>query len=298
MSGTSHYVNRWSFEDGATPSFDSGSDSWDFLSGSDLVADVPLLNGSGLTGGVNEDVSRTRFGPSSVIGTLTAEPSPAFFGSWLPRAMGGGTATSPTLEDAPAVWGCLADCGVDVFDFLGNVVNVMRVSGNAGGMISCGMDVIGLTEGQNVANWVGAALGSTLAYEPFTHSDMALTLVSGARTVKRFEFVLNNGFQATFGNSTTPIHIARKAKRQITLNALVAVSSGDISALYGQSKNGAAGSLVLTNATCSTTFSFSRVQLPNRRPRTEDGEIVIPIQAQIRGTGWADEFTVTNDMTP
>src|SRR5688572_14091518 len=143
---SSQYVNRWSFEDGATPTFDSSSDTWDFNPGSDIVKSQPILNAQGLAGTRVKDVSRTRFGPYTVGGTLTIEPSPAFFGAWLPRVMGGGTATTPTLEDALLEFGVMADRGADVYKYLGCVVNRMTLSGRAGGLIECALDIIGKTE--------------------------------------------------------------------------------------------------------------------------------------------------------
>lgn len=294
---TAQYLNRWSFDNGAVPVWDSSADSWDFNAGSDMVKSQPLLNAQGLAGSRLEDVSRTRLGPYTVGGVLTIEPSPAFFGSWLPRAMGGGTATAPTLEDALLEFGVLQDKGGDVYDYLGCVVNRMTIRGRAGGLIECAVDIIGKSENTNENSWIGAALGSTVAYEPFTHSDMALTLASSARSVLDFTLVIDNAVTARFSNSLAATCLI-PGRRSITLEARVPFTSTEAGNLYGLTKSGAAGSLVLTNSTVSTTFTFSRVQIPDNAPRTEGGEVILPIRAQIRGASWADEFTVTNDMTP
>lgn len=293
---TAQYLNRWSFGNGASPTFDGTADSWDFNAGSDFIKSQPILNAQGLAGSRLEDVSRTRFAPYTVGGTLTIEPSPSFFGSWLPRAMGGGTATAPTLENALLEFGCLQDKGGDVYDYLGCVVNRMTIRGRAGGLIECSLDIIGKTEGTSETEWSGGSLGSTLAYEPFTHSDLVMTLVSGARSILDFTLVLDNAVTARFSNSLSATCLI-PGKRSITLEARVPFTSTEASALYGQAKDGAAGSLVLTNSTVSTTFTFSRVQIPDNAPRTEGGEVILPIRAQIRGASWADEFTVTNDVT-
>lgn len=294
---TAQYLNRWAFKNGATPTFDSSNDTWDFNAGSDLTKTQPILNAQGLAGSRLEDVSRTRFGPYNVGGTLTIEPSPAFFGSWLPRAMGGGTATAPTLEDALLEFGALQDKGGDIYDYLGCVVNRMTIRGRAGGLVECSLDILGKTEGTAESSFSGAALGSTLVYEPFTHSDLVLTLAGGARSILDFTLVLDNAVTARFSNSLSATCMI-PGKRSITLEARVPFTSTEASALYGLAKNGAAGSLVLTNSTVSTTFTFSRVQIPDNSARTESGEVILPIRAQIRGASWADEFTCTNDMTP
>lgn len=297
MTASAQYLNRWAFEDGATPTFDSSSDTWDFDAGSDMVKTQPLLNAQGLSGTRVEDVSRTRQGPYTVAGTLGINPSPAFFGAWLPRVMGGGTSTAPTLEDAPLVFGVLQDKGGDVYDYLGAVVNRMTLRGRAGGLVECALDILAKTEDTNETAFAGAALGSTLAYEPFTHSDLVLTLASSSRSVLDFTLVIDNGITPRFVNSQTATDMI-PGRRTITLEARVPFTNTEASNLYNLTKNGAAGSLVLTNSTVSTTFTFSRVQIPDNAPRTEGGEVIIPIRAQIRGASWADEFTCTNDLTP
>ncbi len=297
MSASAQYLNRWAFKNGATPTFDSSNDTWDFEAGSDMIKTQPLLNAQGLAGSRLEDVSRSRLGPYTVAGTLNINPSPAFFGSWLPRVMGGGTSTAPAMANALNVFGALQDKGGDVYDYLGCVVNRMTLRGRAGGLVECALDILAKSEGTNESSFSGAALGSTLAYEPYTHSDLALTLNSSARAVLDFTLTFDNGVTPRFTNSQAATDMIA-GRRTITLEARVPFTSTEASDLYGLTKNGAAGSLVLTNSTVSTTFTFSRVQIPDNAPRTEGGEVIIPIRAQIRGASWADEFTCTNDLTP
>lgn len=298
MSGTAQYVNRWSFENGTAVTFDSpGSDSWDFNPGSDMIKSQPLLNAQGLMGTRTKDVSRSRLGPYTVTGSLTIEPSPAFFGSWLPRVMGGGTATSPTVEDALLEFGVMQDKGGDVFNYQGCVVNRMTLSGRAGGLIECSLDILGKTEAVDQGTFAGLALGTTLAYEPFQHADLALTLAGTARSVLDFRLVIDNQVNARFVNSLTANEMITSG-REITLEANVVYTSTEAGNLYSLAKDGAAGTLTLTNSTVSTSFAFGRVQIPDNSPRTQNGEVVLPIRAQIRGTSLGDEFTVTTDLTP
>lgn len=297
MAGTAQYVNRWAFETGANAVFDAlGSSQWDFNPGSDMIKTQPLLNAQGLTGSRVRDVSRTRLGPYAVAGTLTIEPSPQFFGTFLPVAMGGGTATAPTLANALPEFSLMQDKGGDVYNYPNCKVGRMTVSGRAGGLVECALDVRAKTEATDQGSFLAAALGSTLAYEPFQHADLVLTLAAGARTVLDFRLVLDNGLSARQVNSLTANEIL-EGERVITLEATAIFTSAEASALYGLAKDGAAGSLVLTNSTVSTTFTFSRVQIPDNGARTQGGEVVLPISAQIRGAAFADEFTVSNDIT-
>lgn len=297
MSATASYVNQWAFEDGASVTWSGTSETWDFEEGSDMVKSQPLLNGTGLMGNREEDVSRTRLGPYDVSGTLTCEPSAAFMSAFLPRVMGGGTATSPTLADAVPEFGILQDKGGDVYEYNGCKINRMTISGGARQLIKCAMDILGKTEATDEASFSGAAMGSSAAYEPFQFADLALTLAGSARTVLDFRLVIDNGLTARFANGLTANQII-EGRRSITLEAKAVFTSTEAGNLYGLAKDGAAGSLVLTGNGVSTTFTFSRVQIPDNAPRSEGGEVVLPISAQIRGTSLGAEMTATNDITP
>lgn len=303
MSGTAQYVNRAAFEDGAAPSFGASAEQWDFAPGSDIVKDQPILGSGGLSGTRVRDVSRTRLGPYTVGGTLSMDgtetgASPAFLSKWLPRAMGGGTATAPAMANALVEFGALVDRSGDVYKYLGCVCNRLRLSGRAGGLVAASLDILGKTEtaGQS---WGGSipALGSSLAYEPFQHADLALSIAGSARTVLDWEFTLDNGARARFANALTA-DVMLPGERVITLTANVPFTSTEAGNLYGLAKDGAAGTLTLTNSTVSAALSFSRVQIPDRSPRTQGGEVILPIQAQVRGTSWGAEFTATIDITP
>lgn len=298
MSGTAQYVNRWGVANTGS-ALNDAYNLWDFMPGSDIVKSQPLINGSGLKGTRKEDVSRSRLAPYTVGGTLTCEPSPSFFGTWLKYAMGNGT--GPALADALLAFDLICDRGGSWYHYIGCVANRMVIRGSAGGMITCAIDVLGLTETVIAENDFDTAIASslvnTLAYEPFTHADLAMTLAGSARSILDFTLTIDNGARATFANSLTAIHIL-PGVRTVTLEANVPFTSTEAGNLYGLTKDGAAGSLVLTNSTVSTTFTFGRVQIPDNTARTQNGEVVLPIRAQIRGVNGGAEFTVTNDTTP
>lgn len=297
MSATSIFVNRWAYEDGATPTFDANSDTWDWREGSDFVKSQPILNATGLMGSRRKDESRSRFGPYSVSASQTCEPSPLWMATWLYRAMGGGSVGSPSLADTLPEFGCLQEKGGDVYQYLGNKVSKLKISGKAGGLVEATVDILGKSEDTSVSTFTGAALPSgDSASEPFQHADLVLTLAGSARSVLDFNFELNNNCRARFVNSLTANHII-EGERMITLTANVVFTSTEAGNLYSLTKEGAAGSLVLTNGTVSTTFTFSRVQIPDNSAKSQGGEVILPISAQIKGTALGAEFTATIDST-
>lgn len=297
MSGTSSYVNRWAYEDGATPTFDSSSDTWDWREGSNFIKTQPILNATGLMGTRKKDESRTRFGPYSVSASQSCEPSPLWMATWLYRVMGGGSVGSPSLADTLPIFGALEDKGGDIFQYLGCKASRLQLSGRAGGLIEATVDILGKSEDTTVSSFTGAALPSgDSSAEPFQHADLVLTLAGSARSVLDFRFELNNNCRARFVNGLTANEIM-EGERMVTLSGNAVFTSTEAGNLYGLTKEGAAGSLVLTNGTVSTTLTFARVQIPDNSARAQGGEIILPFSAQIRGTALGAEFTATIDST-
>ncbi len=303
MPGTAQYVNRAAFEDGATPAFGASAEQWDFSPGSDIVKSQPILGTMGMMGSRTMDTSRSRFGPYTIAGSLNMDGtetgiSPAFLSKWLPRVWGGGTATSPAMANALVEFGCLADRGGDIYKYLGCIANRLRVGSTAGGLVSGSLDILGKTEtaGQT---WGGTipVLGSSLANEPFQHADLVLTVASVARTVLEWELVWDNNVRARFANSLSADAMIA-GLRMVTFMAKVPFTSTEASQLYGLAKDGAGATALLTNSTVSALFTLSRLQIPDNSPRTENGEVVLTLTGQVRGTALGAEMTGTLDITP
>lgn len=295
MSASPSYASRWAIEDGASPTFDSSSERWDFKSDS-VRKTQPLLAAAGLRGTRATITPQTRFGPYSVAGSLGIEPSPAFLSAWLIRAMGGGTATAPAMADAVPEWGMRVDRTGTIFAYLGCKVSRFRLSGRAGGLVDCTIDVLGKTE-TGGASWASAALGTTKAYEPFQTADAVLTIDGTAYTMLDFDFVIDNALRARFANSLTADAIIESA-RKVTLNFTLPFDSDVYSDLYSAvTTAGLAASIALTNSTVSTTLSLNALQLPNQSPQISGDEIVMQFQAEVRGTTGV-ELTASADITP
>ena len=294
MTATASYLNKWSFD---TQAIDGSSPSFDFNEGSDFIKTQPILNAQGLMGTRKMDESRSRFGPYSIAASLTCEPSPAFLAYFLPLALGGGSATAPALADAIPEFTAAQDRTAVDNQYTGCKISRLSLSGSAGGLISCSMDVLGKVE--DGTTWAGAALPSGgVDAEPFQFADLVTTLVSASRSILDFNLEINNNLRARFvGGSLTADQII-EGERSISLSCTSVFTATEASALYGLSKEGAAGTLVLTNGAVSTTFTFARVQIPDNGPRSSGGEIILPISAQVRGTALGAEFTCAVDSTP
>lgn len=295
MAGEASYQAAWSFEDGASPTFDSSSDRWDFKSDS-VKKDEALLATTGLRGTRGQIVANTRRGPYTVDGDLVIEPSPAFLSVWLQRAMGGGTATAPALADALPEFGMMAERAGDCVKYEGLKVNRLRLSGRAGGLIECSINVVGKTE-TGSQTFTGAALGTTAAYEPLQHADLTLTLESAARACLDWELTIENGVRGRLANGLTTDFVI-PGQRKIMFNCTVPYDSTVDSALYTSiTKDGAAGTLALANSGVSTTFSFSRLQVARQSPQIAGDEFTLSLRGEVRGAT-AAEMTCAVDITP
>lgn len=304
--GEPAYSRRWASAAGASPTFGAGSTRWDF--NSDTVRRQSKLLLSGGTRGTRARITKnTRDAPYDVLGTLTINPSPKFLGEFLVYALGGGTETAPAFADLLTEFALLADRGKggytlgDCYKYTGLKVNRLTLSGRATGLIECSIDVLGKAEAASQA-FTGAALGTTLAYEPYVHSDLAFAdtgvdALGGALRLEEWSLTIDNGLTASFATSLTADDIL-EGERLVTFSATAKVSAQVITALYSNRvKDGDTATLTLTNSTVSTAFSFAALQLPKQSLQTDGQEIILPLRGEIRGVA-GNEFTVTNDVTP
>lgn len=299
--GEAAYQAKWSFEDGATPTFDVNSDAWDLKSDT-VKKDEKLLTTSGIRGTRGRVVANSRRGPYDVGGDISIEPSPAFLSRFLQRAMGGGTTTAPALADALIEFGMMAERAGDCVKYVGCKINSLKLSGSAGGLIDCTINLFGKTEtgGQTFA---GSALGTDGSYEPFQHADLVLTLEGAARTCLSWDLTIQNNVRARGANSYTADFLI-PGPRKIMFNCTVPYDSTVDADLYTDiTKNGSAGTLLLQNDNqsalndVSCTFSFAAVQVARQSPQIAGDEFTLAVRAEIAGTTGA-EMTCSLDLTP
>lgn len=304
MSGTASYLTRVSTEDGASPTFDSSSTRWDFNT-FDLGFDQAILERPGLRGTRLAHVVDTRLGNYTLRPTMTINPSPAFLGEWLIRALGGGTATAPAVANALPEFGLMVDHSLDVYTILGCKVDTMSLRFAAGQLVECNIAVVAKTIADD-GTFAGAALGTTLAYEPYQSADVAFVYASTQQPVLLDgELTINNGLSARMAmGSLAANEIFPGNRRMIRFTGRVAFESSysvnlrDTYAGAGAS-SGSAATLTLANSTVSTVFTFANMQFNNRYTQVEGTEIVVPVAAEVRATGSGSaEMTVTNDITP
>lgn len=293
---------RFCTEPGSAPhTFDSGSEPFEFLA-ENLMKNETHFNPNGIRGTRSPCYNRTRSGPYTVGGQIRMNVTPYDLSIWLPRIMGANASgnTYALAETIPA-FGCLFDRVAQTFQYTDCYVDraVFRgrasTSGNAPPLIEMTLDIVGTTEVTGTSFPAVTLDCSSIAHQPLMFQEGVVTLAGSARKMMNFVLVIDNHLDVRFTNSTTATSIT-PTNRTVALRTTNPYTS-DETALYDQSVDGAAGSLVFTNSTVSTTFTFAKLQVPSRSP-TVMGKQEIPLYldmvARMAGTR---ELTVTNDYT-
>lgn len=304
MSGTASYLTRFSVEAGASPTFSGSSLRWD-ANTLDPGFSQEIMERQGLRGTRLAHIVDTRLGNYTVRPTFSLNPSSKFLGQWLVFAMGGGSETAPAFADTLPEFGLLIDHSLDVYKILGCKVDTLSLRFSAGQLVECNVACVGKVITDDEA-FAGAALGTTLAYEPYVGGDVTFTYDSGSDTPVLLdgELTINNGLSARMAlGSLSANEVFPAIRRQTRFTGRAAFEAESLAMRDDHAgagvSSGAVASLSLVNATCSTVFSFANMQLVPKYTVVEGSEIIVPIQAEVRATGAGTaEMTVTNDVTP
>lgn len=266
-----------------------------------------LLNGNGLRGTLEEDISRIRTSFYRVNGNITFQPNASELALLLPWILGANASgTTYALADTLQTRYVQTDQVVKVFAHAGCAVNRARFYATQGGPLSVDLDIVGQTEGNIVTTTYteGApgnagtfpALTINTATGPFIFTDLALTVGGVTYNAQDFEVVVDNGLDADrFFNSLTLLTQV-KTNRQITFRS--SLPYGDASAVYGSGAAGVAVNGTFTNGTVSILFGMAAVAFPANAPTIEGRtEIMLPIEGNAYHTGSTNSLIVTLDST-
>ncbi len=298
MSGQSSYKARWAFmPTGGT--FDGSTPTWDFIS--DTVAkNEQILVGEGLRGYRQRQINAERPGLYDVAGQLTCNPSIGFLSFWLPYVMGGGTSTAPAFAAAVPAFDMVTDRADGIYKYAGCKVNRFSLKLASGQLATCTMDIIGKTEA--TASWAGAALGSSLLYEPLQSATAVFNVDSAEQAMEDLELVIENGLTPKRRMRLTVQDIL-EGVRDVSLRGKSVMDATSIAALYDRGDDPDLSTTIALTQTrgassVSATFTFSRVRIPARSGMPEGEEFMLPIEALCRGTAGGVEFTASLDITP
>lgn len=290
--------------------FTSSPEIFEFLSET-MSASTAILDTNGIRGTRSVPKERSKEGVISVGGTITMNPSPLDLDIWLPRILGdpgsggvfpvGDTFSEFSVQverddDNPSTNAEYTDC----------LVNRATFRGSAGGLLEMELEIIGKTEILGDADGSGDPLGTTVADQPYSFHEAAVTLpIEAAETtvsMMDFEISIDNVLEVRFTNSQNATSIC-PSDRVVTASFTVPYdeSTGNPYSLYKPSARGGAGSVLFTmDGLASPTLLFDFIDLrgPDITPTvTGKTETTLSLSYRARKSGTTNEIIITNDST-
>lgn len=290
------YASRTCYQTGSSPRTINTSSTRIALSSDSYRKGGSIFFSTGLRGNASRHISQSRFGPNSYAGVWTLEPSIRFLYDFLPLVMGGGSAGSYTLADTIGNFDFLSDRGATIFRYYDVAVDSFILRGSPGGPLVCQIGLVGLTsaKGQSWTGPTSLTVTPQANYEPIMVSDLVMTAQSASRYIEDFEFAIYRNIRQPLRNSRDP-RVNNPGMRMITFNTSTAFTSSEYSALFDQSKDGAAATLAFTSTTdsnASATFSLTRLQVPSEDPIVNGpDEILLPQSGFVSGASTSLEMT-------
>lgn len=288
-------------EPGASPhTFDTNSERYEFRY-ERLVKTPTNVSTEGIRGTRQESMEQTREGHYTVGGPIVFPTvSPLMLDLWLPRIMGAAenADTFAFAESLPS-FGVLMNRVADTFEYKDCYVNSAMFEGAAGPgnsleLLTMTLDIWGksATEGTSVPS-VSIATTATSS-DPYKHSEAVFTIAGTAREVKRWRLLIHNHLQRRWVNSQTATEICPRAWSVILdLTMPFETDQNDITAL---TTAGVAGSIAITNASVSTTFTFGTLEPVVPDPNVVGkSEIDITARFIARKSGSTAALSISND---
>ena len=262
-----------------------------------------------ITGDRSEHGERARQGPSVYYGQIIFGVSPAEMAFWAPYFMGAtnsGT-TFPLSANALLPFGLYIDKVTTKYAFYDIYVDKALVIGKQNGpggppnYVTLALTCYALSYTNAPATTPTASIAAiTGDYVPLVFEDAAtaITLQGSSRETKEFAILIDNFVKARYVNSLNP-SILYPLHRQVKLQTRHPFDTGTSALDDVALSSSAAGSVVLTNATVSVTWSFGLLQLVAQTPVVAGKtEIDLVQNFNSRMTGSTRELIMTIDSTP
>jgi hypothetical protein len=301
-------------EPGAAPhTFDANSYATEFLT--ENIAKKGRHGGNnGIRGTLARQIFRRRQLAAYFHGSVNMYVSPSDFAFLLLNVMGYTESPAGTFVPSTAASPELPYFGIQVFreartfEIKNCKLNSWTLRsrapdfGDEGEPDMCylTLDVIGSEENNN-ATFPGTppAIGTTaLADTPYTFQDGVYTLSAAARAVEEFTLKETYNVKAKYANELFP-HSLRATDRIVQARFKVPYNATNLD-LYGQAVTGAAGSIVLTNSTVSTSITFGKLSVYDQSPTASQGkqQVALEVEGHVLADGATPELTIVNDKTP
>lgn len=262
-----------------------------------LVCNEDFLDGNGLRGTREHDISRVRRNIRRIGGQISLQPNAAELALLLPWVLGAAASgTTYALDDALTDRYVVIDRIIKVFSYSGCKIDRATFRASQGEPLQLILDVVGQDESVGNAGTF-PSLSINTATGPFIFTDLTLVIGGVTYNAKDFELTIDNRLDRDrFFNSATLVSVM-PTDRQITLRTNL--PQGDAIAAYNSGPDGVAVTATFTNAGVSCLFSLVKVTFPRRSPNVPGrSEIMLPMEGVAYHSGSTNSLIVTLDSTP
>jgi hypothetical protein len=262
-----------------------------------LACAEDFLDGNGLRGTRERDISRVRRNVRRIGGQLALQPNAAELALLLPWALGAdASGTTYALADTLPERYVSVDRVAKVFLYSGCKVDRATFRAGQGEALQLALDLVGQDETVGNAGTF-PSLSIDVATGPFIFTDLALTIGGTTYNAKEFELTIDNKLdKQRFFNSATLVSVV-PTDREISLRT--SLPYGDATTAYNSGPGGVAVVATFTNGTVSVAFSLVKVTFPRRSPHVPGrSEIMVPMEGTAYHSGSTNSLVVTLDSTP
>ncbi len=281
--------------DSALP-FDANSIPIEIILPESLKETAEIIETNGMTGTTDHNKERTREGLKRVSGSIKIACSRLALDALLPYICGTPEASDVfALADTIPDFYLMIDRGAKVFTYSGCRIAKATFSGAKGDLLFLDLEIEAETETIGNAGTFSPLTNPT--EKPFLMADGVLTLQGSSRVFEKFSLTIENKLNTElFGNNLNRYDIPL-IDRIITLQTDHPWDT-DNTDLVKQALDGAAGSLVFTNAEVPTdvlTFNMAAIQYANISPSIEGKDVInLPLTGMVRSSGATKSLTITN----
>ena len=272
-----------------------GSTQIDFVRSSLGIHDEEIIDGNGLRGTLQHDISRVRTGARRIQGQLSLQPNVAELTAILPWITGS-TVAANAYALANAIITNSVNCdfnvgSLHVYDHV--AVDTAVFHAEQFGLLGVDLDVVGVDETIS-----GSFSGSMdTASPPWIFSDGVISINSTTVTPKSIRVTIQNHIDRDrFFNSLTLNTTLAKLDRTVLIEAVIPY--GPFSALYGAGAAGVAFNFAFTNGNNTDVFTLAGTELSYGRMTPEiegrvENMLRISGRAYANAAGSATEMTLT-----
>lgn len=262
------------------------------------LSSAPMVS-DGMRGTRSRMDGRTRFGLKTVQGSLSLDPTPEELANLLPWILGGNASGTsyPLAETLPSRYVAQEmDSSCKWSRFSDVYVNRAVFSASEGGVVSLGLDLIGVDEAlQTAGTFPSVTFGETTPFV-FHDSSGAFSIAAETMPIKNFQLTIDNQLAARFFNSRTASSI-KPRDRIVTVSCGVEMNNTIYNALH-TTESAVAVEVTFTAGNYSLQFEMPYVRAAYQTPSIPNrDEILYQFNGQALRSGSTAELATTLDST-